>query len=786
MQFPRVIALRAASVALGAALFVGAVSSSVSAQPQKISTDKPLEGQALIRWHSAAMSQGALAPSGAKESKNVRDWIRQLILARLHRAVDDAQIERIYPNVGWALVKYSPQTKTETALKRLSAEFGSGNASANALVKSSATPNDSQYSRQWWAPKVGAPFAWDASTGNSNIVVAVLDSGAQLSHADLNPNLWRNSGEIPGDRIDNDGNGYVDDVYGINTVDLWETGEYERGKAPEDNNGHGTHVAGILGARGNNGSGVAGVNWNVSVMPLRFLGQSGYGSLDGAIEAIDYILMMKKRGVNIRVSNHSWGTDFKSSALEDAFKKLTSAGILSVCAAGNGTTYYNGSDNDSRPNYPSSFNNSGIVAVAATTANDSRASFSNYGRKSVDLAAPGADIYSLGLSQNGETMDGTSQATPIVAGGAALLLAAQPSLKTTQLRSKILASVDKIPALKNVVATGGRFNLARLLGQTRVTVSGDAYTKIGRTKTPLAGVQIRIENTDLVTYSDRNGQWSFADLPIRRYKFLAALAGYSFSSKTVSLSEKSAPKPVSFEGKTKSTLYTISGYARSTGGSGVQGVEIFLNGTDVPAALTDWNGFYSIAARTAGSYSLSAQSPQTQWTTNTPNVALPTFGSSGSPNAMVNFSMASSDTSAPSISISAPQNGDIFSQSAPAATGTASDESGVQTLFFSLERNLGGTVNFYDWNAQNWVANFGNNTVTQTNYTGQNVNWSRDLPTQTLGEYRLMVWSLDVHGNETPIGAETLATWTVASGSGSSAAASAKTFGPSNPSVRKF
>ncbi|MHC4179946.1 MAG: S8 family serine peptidase, partial [Planctomycetota bacterium] len=250
-------------------------------------------------------------------------------------------------------------------------------------------PNDPSFVNLWGLHNTGqsggvadadvdAPEAWSVSTGSGSVVVANIDTGVDYNHEDLGANMWVNPGETPGDGIDNDGNGYVDDVYGIDAVN----GDSD----PFDNNGHGTHTAGTIGAVGNNGLGVAGLNWDVQIMALKFLDASGFGSTDGAIACLDYVTMMRTNyGINVVASNNSWGGGGFSQALRDAIEASNQAGILFVAAAGNGGWDGVGDDNDLIPHYPSNYELDGIIAVAATDHNDRRASFSNYGATSVDL-----------------------------------------------------------------------------------------------------------------------------------------------------------------------------------------------------------------------------------------------------------------------------------------------------------------------------------------------------------------------------------------------------------------
>jgi len=333
-------------------------------------------------------------------------------------------------------------------------------------------PNDTFFSEAWGLHNTGqsggapdadidAPAAWDYFTGSARAVIATLDTGVDYTHEDLAANMWVNPGEIPDDGIDNDHNGYVDDMYGIDTAN--------NDSDPFDDNGHGTHVAGILGAVGNNGIGVTGVNWNAAIMPLKFISASGAGTVSDAIEAIAYMTMMKTDyNVNIVASNNSWGVEGFSQALHDAMQAANEAGILIIASAGN-----RGADNDAFPSYPASFDLDGILAVAATDGMDRKAGFSSYGATSVDLAAPGVDVLSTFPGNRYAVMSGTSMAAPYVTGAVALLRALVPNASIADVRSAILGGVDPVPELEGLTRSGGRLNLARAL--RRMGDPGDFY-----------------------------------------------------------------------------------------------------------------------------------------------------------------------------------------------------------------------------------------------------------------------------------------------------------------------
>lgn len=292
---------------------------------------------------------------------------------------------------------------------------------------------------------IEAPTAWETRFEASGVVVAVLDTGVLMTHEDLAANLWTNAKEIPGNTIDDDGNGYIDDVHGINSI----TGQGD----PTDDDTHGTHVAGIIGAVGNNGKGVAGVAWNVQLMPLKFIDSTGDGSSGDAVECINYAI---ENGADI--INASFGSPNASSTLQIALSAARAAGIIIVAAAGNETT-----NNDVTPSYPANYGLDNIISVAATGVTDLLEHYSNFGATSVDLAAPGAAILSTGNLNNSDysALTGTSMAAPIVSGVVALLKAQFPNDSPAQIRERLFATVDPLPSLAGKCLTGGRVNLRK-------------------------------------------------------------------------------------------------------------------------------------------------------------------------------------------------------------------------------------------------------------------------------------------------------------------------------------
>lgn len=310
--------------------------------------------------------------------------------------------------------------------------------------------NDPQFQEQWALANVSAFRAWLVTKGSEQIVIAVLDSGVEYTHVDLVDNIWTRPANI--DPYQDRDLGTVDDVHGYNIV--INNGD------PMDDNGHGTNCAGIIGAACGNNLGICGVNWKTRIVPLKFLNAGGFGTVAGAIEAINYAIDRKRAGVNLRVISASWGLTQHSRALEDVIRKASEAGILFVAASGSSN-----SNNDAIPHYPAGYNTRNIISVAATDRTDALASFSNYGLNSVQIAAPGKDILTTALGNEYELRSGTSMAAPVVAGVAALTLAAHPDLSVDQLRSLLLHSVDKLSGLRGRVSTSGRINAARSVGR---------------------------------------------------------------------------------------------------------------------------------------------------------------------------------------------------------------------------------------------------------------------------------------------------------------------------------
>ena len=316
----------------------------------------------------------------------------------------------------------------------------------DSLYKIEALPNDPSYSSLWGMTAIDAPSAWNITTGSRNVVVAVIDTGVDYTHPDLAANIWRNPGEIAGNGRDDDGNGFVDDVYGYDFAN--------NDSLPFDDNGHGTHVAGTIAAVANNSLGVAGVNWAVSVMALKFLGSNGTGYLSNAIRAINYATMMRTQyDINVVVSNNSWGGGSYNALMKTAIQEQYNAGILFVAAAGNSSA-----NNDVTPQYPANYDVPNVISVAATDQNNRLASFSCYGATTVDIAAPGVSILSTLPGGSYGYYSGTSMATPHVSGVAALCWAVNPNASVTAVRNALIQGAKPVSALSGKVFSGGLLN----------------------------------------------------------------------------------------------------------------------------------------------------------------------------------------------------------------------------------------------------------------------------------------------------------------------------------------
>lgn len=388
--------------------------------------------------------------------------------------IDVLKIKKLKVGAPFFLIKITEPLKLQYYIHRLNQQKEVDFAEPNYILKlfdsntntetdtDGVIPNDPLLEKSWSfrntgqvlpSGKIGKPGAdinivsvWNKSgITDQEVIVAVIDTGIDWNHEDLKENLYTNPGEAGAlaiNGIDDDRNGYIDDVHGWNFV--------KNNSQSQDDNRHGTHCAGIIGAKTNNQLGIAGVHSNVRLLPVKFIDRDGSGATSDAIEGMHYASK-----IGAKIFNSSWGSREYSKALRQAVERAHNEGVLFVAAAGNSK-----SDNDLIPSYPSSFKLPNIISVAASDNNDHRAYFSNFGKNSVHVFAPGLEIFSTLPNNQYGYLSGTSMASPHVAGMAALILSLNPGMTHLQIKDRILASVDSIYGLKAFVATGGRVNVA--------------------------------------------------------------------------------------------------------------------------------------------------------------------------------------------------------------------------------------------------------------------------------------------------------------------------------------
>ncbi len=344
----------------------------------------------------------------------------------------------------------------------------------------------------------GAAEAWDSGyTGSRDIAIGVIDEGIQFTHPDLVDNIWTNPGEIAGNGIDDDRNGFIDDIHGWDF--FADDASIFDGDAGSSVDAHGTHVSGTIGGDGGNGTGVAGVNWQVTIISAKFLGPSG-GAISDAVAALDYLVDLKvNRGVNLLASSNSWGGGGFSQTMLDSINRAGNAGMLFIAAAGNSN-----SNNDTKPSYPSSYTctNGGtrgwdcVVAVAAIDSSGNRASFSSYGATSVDLGAPGVGVWSSVPLNSYASYNGTSMATPHVSGAAALCASINPALSVQQIRAALVSSAAATPSMTGTTVTGGRLDVGSMVARCLPSTAPVDGGGTGLAATGISPTRIALSWTD--------------------------------------------------------------------------------------------------------------------------------------------------------------------------------------------------------------------------------------------------------------------------------------------------
>jgi thermitase len=382
-----------------------------------------------------------------------------------------ASIEAFETNNSFYLVKLSGDAQTAEFLEAASKNPAVAYAEPNYVMRivgarnldiPERTPNDAEFSKLWGLKNVGqkdsggingkagadigATKAWTTTTGNRDIRVAIIDTGVDYTHPDLKDNIWANPGESGGGKetngLDDDGNGFVDDHRGWNFAGV-STND------PMDDNEHGTHVAGTIAGNGDDGVGIAGVNWVGSIVPVKFLTGGGSGSLADAVKAIQYVNI-----IGAHMSNNSWGGGGFTQSMFDAIKEGSDKGNLFIAAAGNDSQ-----NADNIPHFPAGYQLPNVIAVAATTNLDALAGFSTFGKRTVHIAAPGHQIYSSIPGGRYDSFSGTSMAAPHVAGAAALLWGTDTSMDAATVKDRLLRSRDYVGSLSRKVASSGRLNV---------------------------------------------------------------------------------------------------------------------------------------------------------------------------------------------------------------------------------------------------------------------------------------------------------------------------------------
>lgn len=679
-------------------LFIGMPAAQQAPEPY-------VTGELLVQFKPGASEDRRAAVRAAHGARTVRRYDRldteQLILPATANVRAVAQALRVHPDVAAAQPNFIRQ------------------------ITATAPPNDPYWlnGSLWGLEKISASAAWNNfGAGTDTVVVADIDTGVDYTHPDLAANMWTNPGEIAGNGVDDDGNGYVDDVYGIDTRN--HDGD------PADDHGHGTHTAGTFGAVSNNGLGVAGVSLNVRILACKFISSGGTGTDAGAIECFNYVVNQRQRGVNVRVTNNSWGGLRESvfpSVLKNAIDTAGENGILNVFAAGN-----DGIDTDVYPFDPASFTSPSIVSVAASDSGDGRATWSNYGVNSVDLAAPGASILSTVIGGYGWA-SGTSMATPHVAGAAALLLSHSPGLGVLAVKDALLNNVDRLDQWNGLVASAGRLNAYRTLTGTSVNVSPSVSLTSptpGTTVTAPATISLAAAANDSdgsVTRVDfyANGGWIGADATAPYEVTWSSVGAGTYSLTAIAMDNGGATTTsdaVTIQVLTPSNVPpTITLSSPSDGASfaapativmtaaandsdgGIARVDFYVGGVLAGSTATSP---YSLTLNNlgAGTYSLSA-------------IAVDVDGASTA-SGVVTVYVTNASNQPPQVALTSPVDGSVFSPStAIQLTATAADaDSGVARVEFYAGATLIGVSTAAPYTITWTNVPFGNYSLTARAY----------------------------------------------------------------------
>ena len=440
-----------------------------------------------LRYHVAVVAIASISvvltiPSSGSAQTATPDYVPNELIVRFTPGDTGSKLSTLLEKLGAAqqtqfetlddlfVLRLPPGFDVLSATDQARELDGVAYAEPNFVVRTQVLPNDPSFNDPdlWGLRNTGqaggtagadidGPAAWDITVGSNDVVVVVIDTGIDYAHPDLAANMFRNTADCNSNGLDDDGNGYADDCHGIDTAN--------DDSDPLDDNNHGTHTAGTIGAVGNNGVGVVGVNWNVKLMACKFLSSSGSGSTADAVTCLDYVALMKDRGFNIVATSNSWGGGGFSQALADAIEAQRQRGILFVAAAGDDTN-----NNDASPHYPASYDLPNVISVAATTRTDAQSSFSNFGRRTVHVGAPGSSILSTTRNSGYSVFNGTSMATPHVAGVAALLKAHDPGRDWRAIRSLIFAGGESTGAMAGTTITGKRLNAYGALTCSNSTV----------------------------------------------------------------------------------------------------------------------------------------------------------------------------------------------------------------------------------------------------------------------------------------------------------------------------